>query len=511
MNEICAKKSACPRCCDSSILYDGVLLAVCIAFGVWVAQLRLVSRDEGFYTYAAYLVSLGRAPYGSFFYPQMPILPYFYAALGSLVGQSWFGYRIGAGCLFGGILFVSYQIIHRRLGRSWGTFGILVLAACHLSFAWFPLVQTYSLSVFLCLVSFYFVARDEQSYCSSALAGVFISLSVGARLFFAPVALCVLLSYLVRQRRQFFVSFLLGATLGAVPVAFFCFSDFQTFWFNNLGYHLARSHQDGAAEALNKWRVFEVLFSLGRPSEKFSGFQTPLLFLGMFLSFLFLARRYREVLMSGLFGTLIFAVSFLPSPTYVQYFAAVAPFATIATIFLAHHIFHAHHRVARVFGRGILIVCMIVYFFHVSGDFERYTKTGQGVIGIGGPAGAAEWNLHRLAKVQALVLQLTSPSDLIFPLWPGYVVGLDRQVLLGSENHFGPRAADGLSGEERSRYRVKGVDDFGMSIRSGDVDVVIGYRRAFRREYKSALKSNNYQKVPLLGAVEGWKKPRSQP
>ncbi|MEN8184892.1 MAG: hypothetical protein ABFS46_20415, partial [Myxococcota bacterium] len=72
-----------------------LLLAFSVQCLTWggVAALRPVDGDEGYYLMAARLVLEGGVPYRDFFFPQMPLLPYVYAAWLELLGASWYAGR----------------------------------------------------------------------------------------------------------------------------------------------------------------------------------------------------------------------------------------------------------------------------------------------------------------------------------------------------------------------------------------------------------------------------------
>ena len=51
---------------------------------LWFGDLN---QDEGWYLYAARLVSEGKVPYRDFAYPQAPLMPYIYAVANPLVSS----------------------------------------------------------------------------------------------------------------------------------------------------------------------------------------------------------------------------------------------------------------------------------------------------------------------------------------------------------------------------------------------------------------------------------------
>ncbi len=170
-------------------IFHTLVLIFSISVGVWFALNRLVARDEGFYAYAAQLVSEGSVPYRDFFFPQMPLTAYLCGLGGLLFGSSWDVYRIISGLCFAGILWLVYLILCRSVGRGAALLGSLLTATCHLSFAWFPVIQTYGLSTLLVLAGVYLLTEGEReprarAWFGTIGSGLLFSLAVQTRLFF---------------------------------------------------------------------------------------------------------------------------------------------------------------------------------------------------------------------------------------------------------------------------------------------------------------------------------------
>lgn len=488
----------------TDLLFKFAVLVISLSFSIWLSLERLVSRDEGFYTFASHLVSQGTLPYIDFFYPQMPALPFLYSLPALYFEPSWEVFRITNGFFFGMIIFLTFLIIAREAGMYWGLIGSLLVASCHLSIAWFSVVQTYSVSVFFTLLSLYCFTSKRESFLLSFLSGFSIVFAVASRLFFLPLVFLPLLFLFSPYQRKRIMPYFIGACFAAFPLLYYLLIDMDLSWFNNLGYHLTRSQKELSAELRHKWRIFEVLFSLGRPSEKFSSIQTPFIFFALFFCFATFYWQKRVVVHAAIIGCFLFVVSFLPSPVYVQYFVTVVPFAAICTVLLlASFINNVDGRYQQI----LALCCMVflgVYLFNVPGDFLRYTETGEGVIGVGSKQGASEWNLNRLSEVRRYIEKNTKQEDLLLSLWPGYLVGVDRPYLKRTENHFGLRTAEDLSEELRLKYRVKSVSDFSNDITQQKVSMVIGYKRSFRGLIRKALKIAEYKKEEFPGLVEVW-------
>src|SRR5690606_20030537 len=114
-----------------------------------VSHARLIARDEGYYLFAADLVSQGFTPYLDFFYPQMPLLPYVYGAWYGIVGASWEAARfLSAFFTIGTMLLVYHEASLTTASRKSGATIAFLFSIFNLTYAWHPTGQTYGLSVF---------------------------------------------------------------------------------------------------------------------------------------------------------------------------------------------------------------------------------------------------------------------------------------------------------------------------------------------------------------------------
>lgn len=498
-------------------IFHTLVLILSISVGVWFALNRLVARDEGFYAYAAQLVSEGSVPYRDFFFPQMPLTAYLYGLGGLLFGSSWDVYRIISGLCFAGILWLVYLILFRSVGRGAALLGSLLTATCHLSFAWFPVIQTYGLSTLLVLAGVYLLTEGERdprarAWFGTIGSGLLFSLAVQTRLFFLPLCIMPMLFLLGKGRdRRASIRFLLGLIAGTLPLVALATLDLGSFSFSNLGYHLIRSDLTFQDSLNGKWRICEVLFSLGEPSQKFRGFQTPLLFGGMILGLFILWRKLPMAgRLSGIIGLTLLVVSFVPTPTYVQYFVTVVPFAVIVTVMSIMAVLERSHRL-RFFGVVFILLSLgVTYERHLLSDIERYTVSGKGVIGIGNEQGAKEWNLKRVQFASTLIEQFALSEDTVLALWPGYLVGINRKSIPGGENHFGRGAyVETLSTAEQEQYHLLSNVQLRAILSEGIATVVMGHRVYLSPEIRELLRNNQYKLVAQVGAVEIFQRKKS--
>ncbi|MCI5064197.1 hypothetical protein MRY87_00575 [bacterium] len=500
---------------------DGAVFVLCFVYSFWCVHERLLARDEGFYTYAAQLVREGMHPALDFFYPQMPLLPYLYgggAALGGVVlgENAWEAYRAITAVFFGGILSLSYLIVVRHTGRLYGWIATLLIATCHLSFAWFTVVQTYAGSVLFLLLGVYLLTVEERRFriWRDLCIGISFVIAVQIRLFFLP--LCVLPVLVALFPRVFGIereqapklrTLLYGYLIGVLPSLLLFVRAPESFFFSNLGYHLTRSSRPLGTELAHKWRVFEVLFSLGRPSQKFDGFQTPILFIGACASLFWWKKLAAGARLSLCIGALLFGISLTPNPTYVQYFVTIVPFAVIALVSWFSLLISSTRRTARWILSLVSLSAAAIFLAHVPTDMERYFHTGKGVIGIGSPQKAVDWRMSELKKVLSAVQRHSRADETVLALWPGYLVGTHRRAVPGTENHFGVRAAETLPPEEHTRYHLRSIAALSEEIRRHEIPLVVGHRSSFRRELRTALSEAGYQKVETIHSVLLFRKP----
>jgi hypothetical protein len=103
---------------------------------VWLGGLN---QDEGWYLYAAQLVSDGHMPYRDFFYTQGPVLPLVYSAFawvwraGGLLGARVLTLAIGAA----GILFAAALAQRLVSGRARAAAALLVCVLLAIAAFWY--------------------------------------------------------------------------------------------------------------------------------------------------------------------------------------------------------------------------------------------------------------------------------------------------------------------------------------------------------------------------------------
>lgn len=192
------------------IVFSLSLIAIVAAIVLSVANLYLgdLNQDEGWYLYAARLVSQGQWPYVDFAYTQGPVMPLAYAPFQPLIAATglaggrlitvalgllaaWLAARL-AGHLAGAEL---------RAGAALTTF-ILIGVNVYQSY-FFAVVKTYALTSLLLLLGFLVLAEalTRRRAWLTLVAGVFMALAAGTRTS-AGAVLPIVFLYLWIARRQ---------------------------------------------------------------------------------------------------------------------------------------------------------------------------------------------------------------------------------------------------------------------------------------------------------------------
>ena len=486
---------------------------------LYVAPLRLVARDEGFYLYAARLITEGKHIYLDFFYPQAPLLPYVYSIILTVFGTSWEAGRMGAGiitaCIGSLLVWKSYT----RHSLIWAFLCLLLYAGSHFVLAWFVTVQTYSLSVLFllgaCLVLSLREQRENLSSLIVFLGGLLFGLSICTRLFFAGLGplwcLWILCGRGTLSKKTMDCLYLtLGCCTALVIFLPFVALDYENVYFNNLGYHFIRSTLSPEESVANKIRVLQVVLGLVESIK----FDAPQLAVLVYLSFLagigsLLQRKNPSLYCYTAFG--LFALNFLPSPTYVQYFCTLVPFLILCTVDalagLAAFFSAFQKKIAYPVMGSLILVIGGFYFYHLDKDFIRYTYSGDGVIGIRTRQEAKHWNLRYLKTVSDKLDELeATPSQVVTP-WPGYLVASRHHSLPGLENHFALLVGHQMSDELRARLHIVSKQQMVDAVAHTDTRFVLLLPGGRRGRMKKALEEASYGEPINLQPLLLYRKP----
>lgn len=206
---------------------------VCVAMACAAAWWGSLNQDEGWYLYAAKLVSEGKMPYRDFFYTQGPLLPLVYGALssvwegGGLLGARIFTFMFGlCGMVLFALLGGRLAPAGRRMQAGLATF---VLLGCNLYHVYFNTIpKTYALGGLCVAIGFLYyaaaanpaAANTRKRAVAAVAAGFCLAMASGARISLGALLATTGLSLVLSRRRTgfAFVWFGLGGLAGLAMV-----------------------------------------------------------------------------------------------------------------------------------------------------------------------------------------------------------------------------------------------------------------------------------------------------
>ncbi|MCB0318824.1 MAG: hypothetical protein KDD56_08710, partial [Bdellovibrionales bacterium] len=408
--------------CFSSIFLFSVFIFC------FYSQHRFVAGDEAFYIMAGKLVFSDKLLYTDFFYPQMPYLAYFLGFFGSLTDFTWESSRLSAVLFSSGIaLLIAEQVYQKSKKYLLAIISVMIFLLCDFVFEFFPIVKTYSYSVFFLLLAARFILKNSKY--SALLAGLFFGISVGIRLQFAIAMLPILLFCWRKPNRNKTIPFLLGTSIGLLPVLITAINDFEAFWFNNIGYHQLRNRV-GLIGGFHQ-KISSLRNLVGYADQVgYVSWQFLVIFIAALIENLLRVFQKREFTLYFTIALSLFLVSLLPTPVYLQYFCVLVPFLVIDTTCLILRVLEDKNILLKFF----TLACLLGYLCPFPQEFQRYTVTGKGVPGVYNRKNAQNWKVDNLEEI-AKVIDVNLPEDhLVLSTWPGYLLGSKAKPVEGTEN-----------------------------------------------------------------------------
>lgn len=210
-----------------------------------------LNQDEGWYLYAARLVSHGLQPYRDFAFTQAPVMPFVYAMAYPLVES----FGVAGGRFFTALLgfvaaLLAAALAGRLVPRESRNTAVLVAAALIMVNVYqsyfFTVVKTYALcSLFLSGgLLLLVIALEKKSAALCFVSSLLMTLAAGTRIS-AGAGVAVAFVYLFFQRdtiKAGWLAFAGGAALAAVPVFLrWHLTAPEGFLFGVFEYHAARS------------------------------------------------------------------------------------------------------------------------------------------------------------------------------------------------------------------------------------------------------------------------------
>jgi hypothetical protein len=490
----------------------GVLVTLLVVL-LSMARLRLVDADEGYYLLAAKLVLEGHRPYADFFFPQMPLLPYAYAAGMAMMDVSWTTGRLLTGVLASLLGTALYLHTLRISGsRRQALLGAVLFATSSLGLAWYTAAKSYALTALLLFLAYMAFERGRESPRPGLvfLSGLLAALAIDARLL-AIASLGAFGWALYRRpppaaaRSRAAACFAAGLALGFLPVLWLAAPAGPAFWFDNVGYHLRRSGMSFFASLAQKAQV--TLQLLGLPTVEAGANLQVTLLLAVTLAARYVRGRVPERGRLALaLAVWLGLVSLLPDPAYLQYFSLTIPFLIVAalaslpvaTFWLRERVRSTQPRALRVAGW----LAVIAYLAPAPVDAYRYACSGVDVPGIWGPQRAERWTVAQVRRVSTTIDRYAGPADPVLSWWPGYLVESHARAVPGFENQSGAALAGQLTPEERGRYRLVSAEETQALFRHHETRVIVSGLSSFMLWEARDLVAAGYDRVAQVGDAE---------
>jgi hypothetical protein len=486
-----------------------------VAFRV-MGLYRLMDTDEGHFLSAVRCVYDGLAPCRDFFFQQMPLFPYPYAAAMWIFG---YGYEpcIWVSVLSGAGLAVVTSAWFARHGggilAGWVGWCLVMLNAPILF--WTPTVKNHALPLFLGVLALYSASRHCKSkapaFWWAALGGFAAMGSVGTRLLALPFAVLAggwILARIIAQPRSSAARCgLAGFAFGMLPPGLLILRSVLphpwVFYFDVLGFHEIRS---GSLGTFGTWQ------SVGAElAEMFYQGQFPvMLAIALAVSFWGVAFHFsqtsRRPLANGgklfwpfqyslpalipawltIFGLGAAVLALLPVQTFHQYFMVPLMFFILASLPFWCFVLRARKPVG-IFGVPLLLALYggtpwndsIELFNHREWVFPRFPR---------------EYRLADVREISQALAGVTGPNDPVFSTWQGFTFFARRRDLPGNEN-FNARVVAGQLPEDKLRLlHVASNEELAAAIRQGKPKaVVLGFFTFF---YKDVL----FERDPVTGS-----------
>lgn len=319
------------------------LVAATLAVGLFAMTVFNRAHNEQMYVAAAYLLTQGQQLYSDFAFLQMPYSVLNYALVYVLTGGgyfllktkliNWLWMVIGAGLIFRRTRRITQDVL----------LALLILA---LYFANYYLLRAtieasnYAMPLALSLGAYLLWLRGVEGRMNyplaALLAGMALGGAVGAKLYYAALALPFALAALLYPRPfslskrliQGILPLALGGLVALLPVGYYALRDWDRFAFNNLGYHTLNAQwrlQNGFTDLTwaYKWDTARDL--IGNPNFL-------ILELWLVVALLLGWRGNKRTLpapgafLAGTTALVATLTAFSPAPLFPQYFAMPVPF-----------------------------------------------------------------------------------------------------------------------------------------------------------------------------------------
>ena len=473
-----------------------------------------LNGDAGFYLGAAKLASEGKIVYRDFFYPQAPLLPYYVGLFLKIFGQGIFVGRIAMFCSSMWVPVLMVLIFRKLSGGKESIIaivaGLLVIAIHPWSYIFFTMIKGYSISMTAWLASFLFLlialsSSGKKRLISSFATGFFISIVANMRapylLLSFPLIGSLIFSGVKNQGWKLTIKDLIAFSLGTIPPAIpsliLITMDYQSFMFNNMGYHSIRA---GSAPFFNssKNSIFINFFK--------DPFHLLLLLSLVPVLFACIKRKTRSIDLVPLIslvlsGIIMVAVCYMPNPIYIQYFFTLLPIFGL-TVFATFQIYSSP------LIRMLLAVLFIVTFsWKLPHMWVDQLQSHHGMVigkdsifskwkNPGHMSTYKQWNYEFINEVAEAINNRIQPGEQVVSFWPGFVAQSKASFVPGMENHFGFRVSKQLTDEERKKYRITSPNEIVERLSKGEFRIVVTGQ--WNKDFFRGLDTENTKRLQII-------------
>lgn len=435
-------------------------MLIVVVFFCFTALNRLVAIDEGFYLLAGKLIENGNIPYLDFFYPQAPLFPYLQKILVWPFELNWDTGRLLAGLCTALLALILFFFVEAHYGKRWGWAALLLFSSSHLVYGWYTVIKLYSLPILFLFSAFATLNWPGEKLDSKRVfwSALLLGLAINTRLLMlgaTPVFLVALLLRSFRERLSFLKllsPLFLGLTLASLPALVLAASDWDAFWLNNMGYHNLRASVNNSLFNFGseKWARLNSLLGFASPEGPY-GVQFRLLFFAVLASIpFFLLKKQMSVMLITAF--VLFVVHALPPRIHLQYFCSTVPFLIVGVIEGLNLIFQ---RIANINIKRVLLALLAlpsaIYLYEGVIHYERYINSGELILSA---KVTRTLKLDEIEKITEKLNTLVKEDEVVYALWPGFLVNSKAKAIPGMENNFGYKIAAKFSAAERARFKL---------------------------------------------------------
>lgn len=347
---------------NKTVLWLLIPIVMLATVGAFAKIMTSYDHNEQMYISASIFYAQNKQLYKDFAYLQMPYFPLLYGSLFRLMNVTSYYYLLGKliSFIFLSLSSMTLFFLARRVVKD-VSFCLSVVALFLLNMTIVnpaSEASNYIIPISLSMTGFYvfFISYIENKVKSFgiALAGILLALSIGIKLTYATVIFPFIAIILLHQLICFhsrktireiilyaLLPFLAGIAIGLLPTLLFL-SDIQSFFFNNLGFHIANTEWRQITGYTGPMSLYSKIAFAG---EVFFRVDNIILLLGILLGLGFsihgsrrILRKNVELIPTGAFLAVMLVLvaiptALSPTPSFAQYYAMPVSFCFLVLVF----------------------------------------------------------------------------------------------------------------------------------------------------------------------------------